>query len=207
MGSKKTADGEKRILAAAEELFAKHAFGAVSIQDIATRAGVSKATIFHHFGSKQNLYLEVMRRACRDIGTILKSLQETDCGSVRPIRTFAAAHLQNMFAQEDVSRLILRELTDGDRRRGQAMAVEVFGEHFTRLMALIRNGQEHGILRRDMEAADAAAAIVGLNVFLFESWSILCYLPETHFTNPAQTGERLLRLLLLGICNRREEQA
>ncbi len=201
---KKMSDGEKRILKAAEDLFSRRAFDAVSIQKIATRAGVSKATIFHHFSSKQALYLEVMRRACLDIGIILESLEGTSCQSIKPIRTFASAHLQNLFEQEDVSRLILRELTDGNRERGQAMAVEVFGEHFSRLVSLIRNGQEKGILRKDMDAADAAAAIVGLNVFLFESWPVLRHLPDTRFADPAHTGDRLLRLLLLGVADRRE---
>jgi len=200
----RVSDGERRILEAAEDLFSRHGFDAVSIQKIATRAGVSKATIFHHFASKQALYLEVMRRACLNIGVILKSLEGMACQSVQPIRAFASAHLQNLFEQEDVSRLILRELTDGNCERGQAMAVEVFGEHFSRLVSLIRSGQEKGVLREDMDAADAAAAIVGLNVFLFESWPVLRHLPDTHFSDPAHTGDRLLRLLLLGITDRRK---
>ena len=87
------------------------------------------------------------------------------------------------------------------------MAVEVFGEHFSRLVSLIRSGQGKGILRKDMDAADAAAAIVGLNVFLFESWSVLQYLPDTHFNDPVHTGDRLLRLLLLGVTDRRDDGA
>ncbi len=198
----RVSDGEKRILEAAEGLFSMHGFNAVSIQKIATRAGVSKAAIFHHFSSKQELYITVLKQACLDIGNILRSLENESCTSAKPLRSFASAHLKNMFEQKDVSRLILREMMDGDHEQGQALAVEVFGEHFSRLVVLIQSGQKEGLLREDMDAADAAATIVGLNVFMFQSWTVLQHLPGTHFGDPTHTGERWLRLLLLGIADR-----
>lgn len=198
-------DGEKRILRAAEDLFSMHGFNAVSVQKIAEQAHVSKATVFHHFPKKQDLYLAVVKRACLDIGEMLQSLSEVSCTSVKPLRDFASAHLAHLFEQERVFRLVLREMTQGNEEKGQALAVEVFGENFSRIIDLIRIGQEEGVLRADMDAADAATAIVGLNVFLFESWSVLHHLPGTHFKTPERSGEQLLRLLLLGITARTEE--
>ncbi len=203
----RVSDGEMRILEAAGDLFSRYGFDAVSIQKIATQAGISKATVFHHFSSKQDLYITVLKQACFNIGTILQSLEKEPCTSVKPLRDFASVHLKNMFDQKNVSRLILREMTDGDRKQGQALAVDVFGEHFSRLVVLIESGQKEGILRRDMDAVDAAAAIVGLNVFMFQSWPVLQHLPGTHFDDPAYTGERWLRLLLLGITDRTENMA
>lgn len=201
-----TSSSAERILGAAEELFSMHGFNAVSIQKIAQQANVSKATIFHHFPNKQDLYLAVVKRACLDIGNVLQSLSEDSCKSVKPLRSFASAHLAHLFEQERVFRLVLREMTQGNEERGQALAVEVFGENFSRLMVLIRIGQQEGVLRADMEAADAATAIVGLNVFLFESWSVLQHLPGSHFTSPERSGEKLLRLLLLGMIARQDDQ-
>jgi len=203
----KISNGEKRILEAAEDLFSRHGFNAVSIQRIATQAGVSKATVFHHFTTKQELYITILKRACMDIGAMLQSLEKEPCTFVKPLRDFATVHLKNMFDQKSVSRLILREMTDGDMEQGRALAVEVFGEHFSRLVALIQSGQQEGVLRKDMDPADAAIAIVGLNVFMFQSWSVLQHLPGTCFSDPSQTGERWLRLLLLGITDRKNGAA
>jgi len=193
--------GEERILNAAEELFACHGFDAVSMQQVAARAGVSKANIFHHFKGKQELYLAVLERACaRSVG-MLDALGQPSCINARPLRDFARAHLDQLFEHADISRLILREVMDGDPERGQLMAGRVFGEHFKRLVALVRRGQEEGVLRPDMEAADAAACIVGLNVFLFQAWPVLRHLPESMFDEPRRTGKRWQRLLLLGLAN------
>lgn len=54
---------KKTILDAAEELFAEKGFEATSIQEISTRAGVSRGTPGYFFGSKEKLYQAVLERA------------------------------------------------------------------------------------------------------------------------------------------------
>ena len=51
----------RRILAAAGELFAERGFRATTMREIAQRARVNLAAAHYHFGSKQELYLEVVR--------------------------------------------------------------------------------------------------------------------------------------------------
>ena len=49
------------IVLAAGELFAEHGLEGTSIRPIAQKAGVNIAAINYHFGSKENLYAEVLR--------------------------------------------------------------------------------------------------------------------------------------------------
>ncbi len=51
-----------RVLAAAADLFAERGFFGTTVRDIADRARVNVAAGHYHFGSKQELYLEVVRR-------------------------------------------------------------------------------------------------------------------------------------------------
>jgi AcrR family transcriptional regulator len=50
-----------RLLDAAVELFAENGFHGTSIRDIAERAGANVAAGHYHYGSKEGLYLEVLR--------------------------------------------------------------------------------------------------------------------------------------------------
>ncbi|WP_199740524.1 TetR/AcrR family transcriptional regulator [Saccharopolyspora rhizosphaerae] len=50
------------ILAVARRLFGEGSFSTVSTSDIAAEAGVARALINHYFGSKRELYLEVVRQ-------------------------------------------------------------------------------------------------------------------------------------------------
>ncbi len=50
------------LLHAAERLFAAHGYNAVSVEDICRAAGVSKGAFYHHFESKQAVFLALLQR-------------------------------------------------------------------------------------------------------------------------------------------------
>src|SRR4051812_43927631 len=52
------------ILAAAEELFARNGFNAVSVRDIAQAAGANPGSVTYHFKTKDGLLLEIYNRHC-----------------------------------------------------------------------------------------------------------------------------------------------
>jgi AcrR family transcriptional regulator len=54
-------DTKQRLLAAASELFAERGFAGATMRQVAQRAGVNLAAGNYHYGSKKELYLEVLR--------------------------------------------------------------------------------------------------------------------------------------------------
>ena len=62
-------DMEKRaaILVAAKALFIRNAFAGTSMDAVAAEAGVSKLTVYSHFGDKDNLFREVIRSRIQDL--------------------------------------------------------------------------------------------------------------------------------------------
>lgn len=54
------------ILDAAQASFLEHGYAATSMDLVTARAGVSKATIYAHFPSKDALFGAIMQRRCRD---------------------------------------------------------------------------------------------------------------------------------------------
>ena len=60
--TERTSDRKRKsILQHAEELFSRHGFERVSIVEIARNAHVSPATVYNHFGTKQQLAREVIQ--------------------------------------------------------------------------------------------------------------------------------------------------
>ena len=68
-GTKKAgrpADAAKReaIIAAATRAFFEHGFAATSIEQVAADAGVSKVTVYNHFGDKRGLFTASVENRC-----------------------------------------------------------------------------------------------------------------------------------------------
>ena len=61
-------DPEKRaaLVEAAGHLFCQHGFDAVSLDAVAQAAGVSKLTIYSHFGDKEGLFTAAVEARCED---------------------------------------------------------------------------------------------------------------------------------------------
>ena len=61
-------DQQKRaaILDAAKRLFVERGYNATSMDAVASAAGVSKLTVYSHFGDKDALFTEAVRRKCEE---------------------------------------------------------------------------------------------------------------------------------------------
>lgn len=72
--SKRVQQTRRRILQAASQEFSSRGFSGATTQSIASRAGVNELTLFRHFQSKKNLFLEVIAHysAMPDIQNTLK---------------------------------------------------------------------------------------------------------------------------------------
>jgi AcrR family transcriptional regulator len=66
-----TTETRERVLSAASDLFATHGFHGTKMRDIAERAKVNLAAANYHFGSKEELYLDVLREQFARINEVL----------------------------------------------------------------------------------------------------------------------------------------
>lgn len=199
-GSQNPSAGRAEILAAATDLFAECGYDGVSINAIAARAGTSKANVFHHFGSKDALYLETMRSACGKFEPVLDRLDETERRFEDRLLQFLREDIEQMFADPDRARLILREILESGPSRGRELATEVFDEHFARLVAMFRDGQRAGVLAPEVPPALAASMAIACNVFLFQSQHVLRHLSGVDFVDdPERYAALISRMLLRGL--------
>lgn len=193
-------DAVERILAAAKDLFAETGFDAVSMNAIAERAGVSKANVFHHFKSKNALYLEVLKTACGESRPQIDQLGSGSGTLVERLRNFSQSHLANILRDEKISRLIQRDLLENGPQRGKELAEQVFGQNFASLVDILRTGQKKGELRKGIDPAMLATLLIGADVFFFQSREVLRHFPDVSFTNaPESYSTMLVDILLHGI--------
>ncbi|MHB8551223.1 MAG: TetR/AcrR family transcriptional regulator, partial [Acidiferrobacterales bacterium] len=194
-----TCDAHGRILLAAEILFSEHGFNAVSINAIALRAGVSKANVFHHFNTKDALYLAVLNRARQGTASHLRNLEHSVEPFASRLGSFSGNHLARLLEQKQLSRLILRELLTIGPHRAHQLAEQVFEENFRRFVRILRAGQRSGELRADLDPAMVATILLGANVFFFEVRTLLRHFRDVSFAeSPERFTDMLIEILLRG---------
>jgi len=196
--------GALSILDVAEQLFADKGFDAVSISDIAQRASVSKANIFHHFKSKERLYVAVLKAACEHSEKTLDKVERTLAGEgpQAQVEAFFTLHLKSLVDNPRSTRLIQRELFESGSKRGKRLAEEVFSAQFSRLVELIHAGQLQNRFREEFDAALVAFLLIGASVFFVESRDVLQHLPGADFArSPDNYSSAVFQLLSHGFQN------
>jgi AcrR family transcriptional regulator len=68
-----SAERREQLLEIARTLFAERGFEGASIEEIATRAGVSKPIVYEHFGGKEGLYAVVVDREVQTLLSMMRS--------------------------------------------------------------------------------------------------------------------------------------
>ena len=98
----------EQLLDVGRKLFAEKGFEAVSVEEIAAKAGVSKPVVYEHFGGKEGLYAVLVDR---EMNHLLDSIQEAlTGGSARLLVEQAALALFDYIdAYPDGFRILVRD--------------------------------------------------------------------------------------------------
>lgn len=109
------------IIEAAAELFAAKGFRATTVRDIAEEAGVLSGSLYAHIDTKEDLYLEIVRRAGADFTQAVRPFVENSEQTARDqLSGMIGAHL-GVIAR---SRAWARVYLEDDNQLSQAARVE-----------------------------------------------------------------------------------
>lgn len=149
---------------AARELFVQNGYSGTSIDEIARRAGVSKPTIYAHFGDKAGLFTHILEAACT---RLLKPIVDT-AADTRPVgevlRDFAFAYTRTVLSPQV---LALHRLFIGEAERFPELGQKYYASGpqavHAELAAFLRRRAASGEIRcadPDMMASQFAAVVL-----------------------------------------------
>lgn len=154
-----------QIKTAAIEAFCHSGYDAASVADICGEAGVSKGAFYHHFPSKQALFLSTMQDWLDGIETLLfKNLapelsvpqQIKEMGNAIGVVFRAARGQLPMFME-----FMVQASRDETVWRAVIAPYRTFQQRFAQL---IEKGKEEGSINSTANAGDAAQALISLAV-------------------------------------------
>jgi TetR/AcrR family transcriptional regulator len=143
-------DSRDRVFRAAAVEFAQRGYDAAGVDRIAAKARVNKAMIYYHFGSKLELYVEVLRDMFRAVGVRARALADSSESADRKIDDWVVTIVEEASARPWFPQIMLRELASG---------IPHFDPETLGLMSLVVGawrdivaaGQAAGAFRRDAD--------------------------------------------------------
>ena len=140
---------KKRILETARDQFFSHGFTKVTVDEIATRIGMSKKTIYKYYPSKDDLVRSVIESTLSEVHTCCKNIVDNNdldfVEKLKQMMTYAALHISKMGRPliEDLEKNaphVWKEISEFRSKR----IYEDFGK-------LLYDGVQKGIFRSDID--------------------------------------------------------
>jgi AcrR family transcriptional regulator len=147
-----------RLLAAARELVEEDGYGGASVMAIAERAGVASGTLYRHFSSKEELFVELFRAVCdREVEAMRVAAASIDGTHIDRLETVFETFARRALRRPRLAWALLAEpvdpLVDAERLEYRQRYAELAGHT---LSAAIEAGEIP-----DQNVKLTAAALVG----------------------------------------------
>jgi AcrR family transcriptional regulator len=110
------------ILSAANTVFGQRGYETVRIDDVAAAAGISKALIYEHFRSKQELYSELMNRAAIEmLDRIVTASGGPELSGAQRLERGAEAGFAFVTSEPEAFQMCVRDVSDPEIAAQQAI--------------------------------------------------------------------------------------
>lgn len=168
------AETRQKLLDAALKVFSQYGYAGAGLEAIAEAAGVTKGSIFHHFGSKAGLYSTLVAESSQRVLDILQRAKEEARRPMDILRSMLILPLRHAERDRDfraVQELVLLktavvpELAEGIQRKIQGMRGFV-----DELAAIVQEGIDQDEIDETVDPRDAALALIALQTGLLSTW-------------------------------------
>lgn len=196
------AEPEKRraILHAAVRVFAERGYHGCRIADVARAAGVAYGLVYHYFRNKDELLESVFAEQWAILINALRAIDEGPGTAPEKIAGVCGFVLDVYKTAPTAVRVLILEVTRTPNALRAGSTPQTFAAAVGILADLVRQGQERGELRRDLEPVVAATAVLGaLEMILTGLVMGLVRPPSPPEEEIDRVKEQLIALVLAGL--------
>jgi TetR/AcrR family transcriptional regulator, cholesterol catabolism regulator len=152
-------------------VFYEQGYDAASVQDVATRAGLLKGSLYHYIDTKADLLFMAIEDQHREYDALIQDLAESTGDVLSVLRSFVYRHEELITKDVVRSTLFFREFRALPPDK-QSVILAQRRKYESFLRTLIQEGQRDGTFRRDVDPALAAKVLFGML-----NWTYTWYSP------------------------------
>lgn len=157
---------KEEILAEATRLFAERGYEGASMGDLAERVGLRKASLFHHFPSKEALYAAVLTQLVEKVQRAVMTAVTSEGSFAARLDAISDGLTATLGAQPYAARLLVREVMDSGPvwREQLGRSVE---EVLAGSLEFAKAGQRAGEFDSGSDPAQAIVSLIGMHFMPF----------------------------------------
>jgi AcrR family transcriptional regulator len=141
-GNKMGQQTKEKILEAAKLEFLEKGFGPAKVDDIARRAGITKAMLYYHFNTKENIFNEIVNKVVAEVRQEFRSTMSlADMGNPEQFRNHLKAMATFYYQRQNIIRLVIAEQFS-DRNQKNVSQLTVFKDIFELIKELAGKNPE-----------------------------------------------------------------
>jgi AcrR family transcriptional regulator len=150
---------QRQVLEIAVDEFIAHGYDATSVAALATRLGLSKSALYHHFASKEQLLSLALDEALGGLEGVLGEPGAREGGAGERLGYVLRGAVGVLVDKLPYVTLLLRVRGNSDVERDALERRRAFDHDIT---ALVRAAQEEGTVRADVDASVATRLLFGM---------------------------------------------
>jgi AcrR family transcriptional regulator len=151
--------GTAQILGVAVGLFNEQGYDATSVADLASRLGLTKSALYHHFDSKEQLLAEALDHALSALEGVLTESEATVGTPAERLGFVLHAAVEVLIERLPSVTLLLRVRGNSATEREALERRRAFDQQVT---ALVNEAQAAGLVRSDIDGAVTTRLVFGM---------------------------------------------
>jgi AcrR family transcriptional regulator len=152
----------EEILESATRLFAERGYEGTSMADLAERVGLRKASLFHHFASKDVLYAAVLEQLIHELARSVTQAAFAQGSYLERLDALSDAITDAVTANPFAARLLVREAMDWGPVMRDKLAPRLQAV-LDAALQFARAGQRDGAFDPDVDMKQISVSMIGIH--------------------------------------------
>lgn len=165
-GRKRKRLRKEEIVAEATRLFAERGYEGASMGDLAERVGLRKASLFHHFPSKDALYATVLTELMGGVKVAILGAAMAEGSFAQRLDALTDALTSTLGAQPHAARLLVREAMDWGPVMKAGLGRTV-NDVLAASLEFAKAGQREGVFNPDLDPTQLIVTMIGIHFMPF----------------------------------------
>ncbi|WP_417209118.1 TetR/AcrR family transcriptional regulator [Antarctobacter sp.] len=182
---------QERILKAAQAEFSRKGYDGARVDAIIARAKISKNLLYHHFRSKEELYIRVLERIYETLRRRQGDIPLSGLDPVEAMQRLCEDTFQVFIDEPDIISMLNTENLYRGKHIAKSPAIRAMYDRLSdTIRSILRAGEEAGVFRTDIDPVELYISISGLGYFYLSNQYTLSMIFDRELAAPESIQSR-----------------